>query len=156
MRVGDVYFLINLFNPATAERLPQHERRVLESFAVYVLGIDQRHEGVLREVRVGTLKWLTYDGLVKTLSQAPFDVAFSDHNEVGRLVLARVNEASRLVCGKLVLISNIIDTVTSESGLLEPTGDMAGQFTSMSNPWKPCLLDVNHPDRCNATRPTLY
>ena len=69
-QVGDIVLLVELFEKARTLPDPGQPSFAVLEYLVWLLGVDKRSNRLDRR-RLGTLKFLDYDGLYKEVVQAP-------------------------------------------------------------------------------------
>ncbi len=75
-RVGDLVFCVGLFQKKEGLPDPTNPKLAVMEYVVWLLGVNQRTTQLDR-VRVGTLKFLNYDGLYETVTKASANISFS-------------------------------------------------------------------------------
>ncbi len=70
--LGGVVISVQLFTSVTRDIKPDpnQPKLVLAEYYVSVIGADRRSETAVESIRVGTLKFLDYEGLYKAISEA--------------------------------------------------------------------------------------
>lgn len=84
-RIGDVVLAVQLFT-ASRDELPDPDcpHLALVEYYAALVGVDRR-SGSLENFRIGTLKWLNYQGFYKALTTAPSYLRFDADTVLGAL-----------------------------------------------------------------------
>jgi hypothetical protein len=140
--LGEVVFRIVVSGQSALVLDASRPNAVLEYFLVDLVGTDPHRPASQRQLqfrRVGTLRYLAYDGIASAIAQT--DPAFSCDPQVVAQILAERQRAADLPrCGKLVLH---VPTAGEMAAMLEGGIDLS------VDPRLPCLLEQGHKGDCN-------
>lgn len=85
--LGGVVVSVQMFTSPTKEVRPDPDQPelVAAQYFLSVIGADKRSETTIESIRVGTLKWLDYEGLYKAISNAPSYLDFDQGKVLPRV-----------------------------------------------------------------------
>ncbi len=135
--IGDMVFTVEPFSAkAELEYDDRRPRKHLEKLRISVFAYDRRSKR-MQAVRVGTLRYFTFDGLYQTMVQQPTYLDFKQSARIRELARQQIERLEGPVCGRPVIL-HLNDA--DEAKKLVLTG---------ANPTRPCLLPPGHKGSCN-------